>query len=183
MLDRAASLSEADEIRSQRDAILTSRLLLDDPDPVAPLIIQLSSVLRTALTKALDQVRSAYQDEVTALASSEGWNLLNEDQQRSVLQRAGLVIPESPNVGSDDQLLAALGAQPLGSLQERIDALPAKAVAALKAIAEIVDPEPKVTVVKATSVTLKSESDVNEYLAALRAQLMQYIAAGGIVIT
>ena len=55
--------------------------------------------------------------------------------------------------------------------------------AARKAIAEIVDPEPKVVAVKPPSATLKSEPDVDAYLAALRTQLMQHIDAGETVIT
>lgn len=183
LLDHAASLDETDEIHSQHDAIVANRLLLSDPDPVTPLCIQLSSALRTALTGALDKVRVEYESEVTALASSEGWNGLNEDQQRTVLSHAGLAIPDMPSLSTDDQLLAVLGAQPLGSLQERIDALPAKAMAARKAIAEIVDPAPTVATVKAPSATLKSKSDVDGYLLALRAQLMRHIDAGEIVIT
>jgi hypothetical protein len=159
------------------------RLLLDDPDPVAPLIAELSTALRTALGDAADNVRSAHESETAQLSASDGWQQLDEDQQQAVLQSAGLVPPAIPDLSSTERLLAALSAQPLVSFEERVQSLPAKAVAARKAIAEIVDPEPTVATVKLASATLKSEADVDTYLAALREQLMQHIAAGETVIT
>jgi hypothetical protein len=183
LLDHAGSLDDADSIRAQRDAILASRLLLDDPDPVTPLIDELCTSLRSALTDALDKARSAYDQEIADLAASDGWDQLDADQQQVVLRSAGLVAPDSPDLSSNEHLLAALSAQPLGGLQERVDALPAKVIAARRAIAQLVDPEPKVATVKPPSATLKTEPDVDSYLSALRTQLMQHIDAGETVIT
>ena len=81
-----------------------------------------------------------------------------------------------------DKLLAALDAQPLRSYQDRIDALPAKAAAARRRIAEIVDPDPPVVSVKPPGATLKSEAEVNTYVSALRDQLIEHVNAGETVI-
>ena len=183
LLDHASSLDTTESIRSQRDAVLASRLLLEDPDPVAPLIDQLCTELRTAFTARLAEVDAAYEAEIASLRASDVWQEIIEDQQNQVLRDAGLVSPASPDLSSNEKLLAALTAQPLGTLQERIHAVPAKAVAVRIAIAQIIDPEPAVATVKLPSVTLKSESDVDAYLVTLRAQLMQHIEAGETVIT
>jgi len=183
LFDQAGALAEADSIRSQRDAVRSSRLLLDNPDPLTPLIDQLCTALRAALTDALDNVRSAYERETAELKASDGWQQLGPDQQQAVLANAGLVLAESPDLSTNDQLLAALSAQPLGVLEERVHALPAKIAAARKEIAEIIDPEPTVVTVMLGTATLRSKSDVETYLAGLRAELMQHIDAGETVIT
>ena len=87
------------------------------------------------------------------------------------------------DVSSNEQLLTALSTHPLQGLQELVDALPAKAQAARKAIAEIIDPAPTVATVKPPSATLKTEADVDSYLADLRTELMKHIDAGDTVIT
>lgn len=183
LLDHAALLGDADSIRSQRNAILSSRLLLDDPDPLAPLMEQLCTALRTAFTDGMAKVRAAYDNEIAELAASGGWQHLDSDQQQYLLRNAGLVAPANPDLSSNDKLLSAVSAQPIAGLEERVHALPAKVVSVRKAIAEIVDPEPTVATVKPAIATLRSESDVDAYLAALRTELMQHINAGETVIT
>ena len=183
LLDHAASLGVVEAIRSQRDAVLASRLLLDDPDQMSPLIDQLCAALRSALTDVLNEVQVAFESEIEALRSSDEWNKLDEGQRSSVLHSAGLVAGEKPDLSSNESLLAALSAQPLAGYKERVDALPAKVVNARKAMARLIDPEPQVIAVKPPSATLKTEADVDMYLAALRGQLMQHINANETVIT
>ena len=136
-----------------------------------------------ALKDALERLRSGHHEQIAALEGSAGWHQLDATQQRTVLDTAGLVLPEDPDVSTSALLLAALNAHPLGSLDERVQALPAKAQAARREIAAIVDPAPKVATVQLASATLKTESDVDAYLMSVRAQLMQHIDAGETVIT
>ena len=161
----------------------TAASCLADPDPLTPLIDQLCTALRAALQGALDNVRAAYESETSELKSSDGWQQLHSDQQQAVLAHAALVLDERPDLSTNEQLLAELSAQPLGVLEERVHALPAKVAAARKEIAQIVDPEPTVVTVKPASATLKSKSDVDAYVTALRAELMQHIDAGETVVT
>lgn len=183
LLDHANELDETVAVRTQRDAVVSSRLLLDDPDPVAPLIDQLCTSLRTAIGVAWDDVQAGFGMAVGDLEASDGWAQLDDQQRLDVLTDAGLVTPDQPDVSSNDALLATLGAQPLSGLRERIHVLPAKVVAARRAIAKIVDPEPTIATVKPASATLKSPADVDIYLATLRTELMEHINAGETVIT
>ncbi|WP_419917376.1 BREX system P-loop protein BrxC [Candidatus Poriferisodalis sp.] len=183
LLDHASSLSDVLEIRAQRNAVLEQRLLLESPDPVAPLIDSVSSLLRTAITEALERLRSAYESEVGMLHASEAWGQLSPGQQEAVLTGVGLVGPEEPDTSSNDKLIAVLNAQPLVGIGERIQALPAKGVAARRAMAEAIDPEPQVVTASLPAATLRSESDVDSFLAAFRAELMAHIEAGETVVT
>lgn len=183
LLDHASSLSEASEVGAQRDAIFANRMLLGDPDPVAPLVDEIAVMLRAVLSKALGALRDAFDSEMALLEASDGWEQISRDQREAVLANAGLLLPDPPDVSRNDRLLAALNAQPLVGVGERIQALPAKGVAARRAIAIIIDPEPSVATVAAPTATLKSESDVDDYLAAFRTKLMAHIDAGETVVT
>ena len=183
LFGHASSLDVISEVGAQREAVFASRLLLVSPDPVAPLIDQLATQLRKMFTEALTKVRDATELEIAALETSEPWPQLSNDQQEAVLADTGLVVPEMPDLSDSDKLLEALGMQPPSGLGDRVDALPAKALAARKAIAEIIDPEPPVKTMPQLRATLKSESEVDDYLAALRAKLMEHIDAGETVIT
>lgn len=134
------------------------------------------------MTSGIDALAAASAKERTGLEQSDGWAELTPDQQSEVLAVAGLAVPEPPDVSSLDKLLAALDAQPLRSYQDRVDALPAKAAAARMRIAEIVDPDPPVVSVKPQGAILKSEAEVNNYVSALRDQLIEHVNAGETVI-
>ena len=94
----------------------------------------------------------------------------------------GLIHFAAPDVSTNDNLLEELDAQPLAGISDRIDALPAKGVAARKAIAEILKPEAKVAKVSLPAATLESESDVDNFITALRTKLMGHIDAGETVV-
>lgn len=182
LLDHAGTLGAATAVRQQADAIRTERLLLSNPDPVAPLVDQLSASIREAIAARVADLATASDDERTALKQSDGWTKLSAEQQADVLALADLAAPDPPDVASLDELLAALDAHPLRSYQDRVDALPAKAAAARRKIAEIIDPDPPVVSVKPPGATIKSETDVDTYVSALRDQLIEHVNAGETVI-
>ena len=168
LLEQASSFPEAAGIQAQRQAILDNRLLLENPDPITPLIDQLASLLRASLRDAMADLHAACEAEIETLEASDGWRQLSVDQQQAVLVEVGLNPPPLADVSSTDKLLEALNGQPLRGIADQIAALPAKGVAARSAISKILDPEPKVTTVSLPAATLKSESDVDDYLAAFR---------------
>lgn len=182
LLDHAGGLEAATNVRNEADAILTNRLLLADPDPIAPLIDQLCTAVRAAVNEGVKDLSAAVTNERNALEQSDGWTELAADQQASVLSVANLEVPSPPELSSLDLVLAALDAKPLGSYRDRIDALPAKAAAARLKIAEIIDPDPPVVSIKPPGATIRSQSDVDSYVSALRDRLTKHVDAGETVI-
>ena len=180
LLDHAAGLDEAAGIRAQRDAILTSRLLLDDPDPVAPLIAQISGALRAAVTHAVHAVDASYAEEIAQLEGSSEWEKLETGDRSVILGQAGLNPVAAPSVSSDDELLKALDATSLDAWKERRQALSAKAADARAAAARKL--EPKSVAVKPPNATIKTEAELDTYLSALRDLLAEHLAAGETVI-
>jgi hypothetical protein len=170
----AATLEVAASIKAQRDAIEADRLLMHDPDPVAPLIKELSDTLRAA---ALDAAKSAKETQEKALADIEAsaeWQQLGPADREPILTASGLTAVNVPSVGSDDELLKALDATPLSAWAERRQAIQAKVATARAAAAKKL--EPKSVRVIAPAATLRTKPEVDAYLAELRERLLQHIA-------
>jgi hypothetical protein len=180
LLIHAATLDLAASVKAQRDAIEADRLLMHSPDPVAPLIKELSDALRRAV---LDVATLAKDDQAKALADIEAsaeWQQLDPADRAPILQASGVTGVAVPAVGSDDELLRALDATPLSAWAERRQAIPAKVAAARVAAAKRL--EPMSVTVTTPAATLRTESEVDAYLAALREQLLRHIADGETII-
>lgn len=180
LLLHAAQLDVVALVRAQRDAVQTGRLLMEAPDPVAPLIDELCTALRTAV---LDSAAGAIEDQAKALldlGASAEWQQLDETEREAFLARAGLAGTSSPEVGSDADLLKALDETPLTVWKERRQAIPAKVAVARAAAAKQL--EPRAVTVSAPSATLRTPAEVDAYVAALRERLLRHVTDGETVI-
>ncbi len=182
LLDHAGSL-ELDDIRAERQAVLDDRLLLTEPDPVAPLVDKVCAALRSAYTDGHARMRAAYQSLLDEIAASDGWEQLDDGQRERVIADASLTVPDEPDVSTKEGLIRALAELPLTSMQDRVQVLPARASDALVQIARILEPEPKVARVPMPSRTLRNAGEVDAYLDSVRTTLMEHIDAGETVIT
>lgn len=180
LLSHAASLDIAEDVRAQRDAIATDRLLLTSPDPVAPLVHTLCEALRAALQEAIVNAQEAHANAIAQLEASDEWQQIDDAQKQELIAANGLSGYTAPEVGDDEQLLGALDSTPLQTWRERSQAVPAKASAARAAAARLL--EPKAVSVSAPKATLKSPEDVDEYLDGFRELLMEHVSADETVI-
>ena len=180
LLAHADGIAAADEVRTQRQAILDSRLLLADPDPIAPLITKLGDALRVAVEAAAQEAQAAHAAAVTELEASDEWQKLDPAARDPLLVGAGLDPIAAPAVATDDDLLQALDSVSLPSWRERCQALPAKAAAVRAAAAKQL--EPKSVAVKPPTATIKTPGDVEAYLVQLREILMRHVDADETVI-
>ncbi|MGI8729723.1 MAG: hypothetical protein ACR2LK_06970 [Solirubrobacteraceae bacterium] len=180
LLAHADGLDAADYIRTQRDAIFASRLLLAVPDPIAPLIAQLGDALRAAVDTAAREAQSAHAAVIDELGQSAEWQQLDAAARGQLLANAELRPIAAPAVASDDELLAALDSVSLVSWRERRQALPAKAAAARSVAAKLL--EPKSVAVTPPNATLKTPDDVDAYLTQLREILMSHIPGETVIL-
>jgi hypothetical protein len=180
LLVHAGTLDLAASIEAQRDAIRTGRLLLQSPDPVAPLIKELSDALRTAVLGAANAVKDEQAKAVADIEASPDWRHLDHVDRAPILEATGLTVSTVPPVGSDDELLKVLDTTPLSMWAERRQAIPAKIAAARAAAAKKF--EPKSVSVTAPPATLRTEAEVDTYLTALREQLLRHLANGETII-
>ena len=180
LLAHAEDIVATEDVRSQREAILDSRLLLTDPDPIAPLITKLGDALRVAVVAAAAEAQAAHAAAVTELEESDEWQKLDPAARDPLLVGAGLNPIAAPAVATDDDLLQALDSVSLPSWRERCQALPAKAAAVRAAAAKQL--EPKSVALKPPTATIKTAGDVEAYLVQLREILMRHVDAEETVI-
>ena len=153
---------------------------MHSPDPVAPLIKQLSDALRNAVLKAASLVQDDQAKALADIESSAQWQQLEPADRSPILEASGLTVAAVPSLGSDDELINALDATPLRMWAERRHAIPAKVAAARAAMAKKF--EPKSVSVTTPPATLRTEADVDTYLTALREQLLRHITDGETII-
>ncbi len=176
LLEYARTLPITDEVTLQVTAIKDSRALLDDPDPVSPLLNKIAAALRAELQKARERLIEAQERELRALEASQEWQSLVEGvRQRMLYQNALGPVPQL-SIGTDEELLATLDATPLAAWEDKIAAPPGRVKKVREETAKFISP--KVVRIPIPQVTLKSVEEVDAYLAALRAEMIKQIEAG-----
>jgi len=178
LLHHAETLPVAAQIRPQVSAIQAERSLLTEPDPLSPLIGQLTDELRAALQAAHQRFVDVHQREMARLEASQEWQRIGETDRRAILSGLGSI--PSIQVSTEDALLRTLQAAPLPTWEDSIAALPARFAQARMQAARLL--EPKAVRVKPKPATLRSAEEVETYLEDLRAEIMKSIDAGNPVL-
>lgn len=172
----AAGLPAAAPTVEQIEALLSSRGLLDEPNPLPALASALSDALRAALTASFAQLQSTRERELAALNSADEWRQLDEAQRQNLVARHGLGQLTAPRLGTADELLATLDSTPPVHFEREAQAYPGRVTAAREEAARLITPE--AVTVRLLRRTLAGQHEIEGYLSELRAQL-EAAAAGG----
>lgn len=172
LLDHADGLEVQQEVQSAMEALRSNRQLLENPNPLQPLEAKLVEALRSQLTEAHSQYEAAVTAAVQTVCALPEWSTIVESEGRDILARHGLVEVAKPAPGSAQELLASLDQQPLEAWRSRKDALAARIGSAQEDIARLAAPEATVVAVTLPKRVLKSEADVDEYLADVKQILL-----------
>jgi hypothetical protein len=176
----ARDLDAAKPLLAQIKAIQDQRLLLAPTDPVAPLRVQLADLLRKAASDAYTQCSEAYQHAIAELSSNSVWRKLAEPDRDRVLSEVGLAPPAKPDLSTDEALLAHLDKLPLASLQTEVAAIAGRVAQAIERAAKRL--EPKTRTITLESATLRTPSDVDEWVGRQRDTLLDAINQGPVLI-
>jgi hypothetical protein len=180
LLQHGSSLPELEDIAHQADAILLGRQLLDEPDPVAPLLADATSKLRDAVAAAWRRTDEAYQAAVKSLDLSPAWHQLNRPDQDRIIKESGLIQPASLDIGSTRSLIATLEQAPLSTWDDRTAAAPERLTQTLVSAAKVT--EPKAVAFRPPSAEIKTPEDVERYIAELKRELFKRISVGPVII-
>lgn len=180
LLIHARKLPIANEIDPQRAAIINSRTLLDDPDPVSPLINKVVAELRAELQRERQRLADVQSQELKVLEASQEWQKLAvAERQRLLNQNALGPIPQL-TIGTDEELLAALHETPIDAWENKTAATAGR----VKIVREEAAKKflPQVIHITPPQAILQSTEEVDVYLASLRAEIITHIEAGNPVI-
>jgi hypothetical protein len=178
---QSSTLAEAKECCEQIDAIRAQRSLLQTQDAVSPLRRTLADLLRGGVQKAQRNFEAAYTQHLATLEASDVWKRIDAADRTRILAGAGLSKPSALDVSTDEKLLSTLEATPLSWWHDKYAALPGRFAQAAKEAAELL--EPKVQHVHLSSVVLRTDADVKQWLAGQEATLLEWIKSGPVVIS
>lgn len=185
LLRHADGLQEATQVGPQIAAIVANRSLLDDPEPVSPLLNTLTAALRERLQADWGGLRELRDRAVGALTDSEEWRDLSDEEWRHIFAANGLGPIQPLDIGTGEALLTTLDATPLSDWDDKVAALPERLTRARADAATVLaqrhGARPAVTL-RPPAATLKTEAEVDRYLTTLRAAIMAHIDDGEPVI-
>jgi len=170
-------LDVLDEVREQYDAILERRSLLDDPDPVPPLLQKIRSGLREALTEGAKQVKHAQETVLAELQDDTLWMRLPESQKGDLLSRHQLVAQPLPSLKDDAAIIGQLKKTPLAPFGQAVWLIKGSLPEIRAEMARMLEPK-TVTVRLSSGVIVKTEEDLDAYLDDLRVRAMSELGKG-----
>lgn len=178
----AKSLDGAEVLQTQVDQIKEQRLLLAEPDLMAPLLASYTQLLREELNSLQQAYDAAHAKGMQRLGEDSNWQQLEQEQKHQFLAEQKLTATDKPEiaVGSSDDIQKTLQRISIGMLAERIAAMPSRFDAiSIKAAEEM---EPKAQFIRTPRRTLKTEAEITAWLEEVEQQLKSALAEGPIVL-
>jgi hypothetical protein len=174
------SLPIAAQVGPQIEAIISGRHLLFEPDPLLPLINNLTTVLRATIVAYHQRIVEEQDRQVKTLDTWTEWQRMTEQDRLRILSQYGLTAVPALQIGTDEELLATLDANPISSWEDKIAVPQARIVKVREATMQLLTPQ--AVRVFPPQATLTSTDQVDAYLTQLRATMMQHIEAGNPVV-
>lgn len=180
LLAHAGNVKAAEEARKQADAIKQNRLLLNDPDPITPLVKSVEDTLRNELTNKHGAYKQRLSNEREHLKSDSSWSQVSENEQAELLTNCDIQDPGDLNIGTQDELVAALHDYPISSWDDRIDAVSGRFNKVRELAAKKVTPE--ATTLELPRRTLQNASEVDTWIEEVKTQLTEAVSKGPVII-
>ncbi len=169
-----------DEVRAGLTGIAEGRLLLDMTDHVPPLIKQCAQILRSAVTSAHQDYSSQHAMLTAALEATDTWEKLTPEQRGTLLASEAIDGVPLLGVGTDDQLIETLRRTPLPWWQDKTAALPARFQNVAAKAAKLL--EPKAQKIHLPSCTLRSTSDLDQWITDIRSEIEPKLQEGPVIV-
>ena len=182
LMSHASGLREAEVIMAQVKTIEQQRQLLEDPDLVAPLITNLTQLLRDELNKLNDEYASRHEQGMQLLADDGNWKQLEPEQRNQLLSEQRLTLSDRPTVAvqSTSDVLATLDHCSLSMFTDRVAALPSRFDNVAVGAAELCEPE--IQFVSVPRRTLKTGDEIDAWAEEVKGQLKGALAKGPVSI-
>jgi hypothetical protein len=152
-------------------------LLLDEPDKVEPLVERAATALRAAMNKSFAAYRSEYEHCASEIDAAPEWHKLAPEDRAGILREVDLSAPEhAPKLGTLAELVASLAACAPQRWTEKRDALRGRLARALDLATRKL--EPSVQPVTPPRRILRSEADLEAWLAEVRSAVLAKLSNG-----
>jgi hypothetical protein len=176
----AEGLPVAADVSRSLDAIREGRQLLDDPDPIAPLLRDLAAALRDEVVRRAEQLVVAQGAAVAELEAWDAWRKLDPADRGAIVAEAKLLPTTPPDVSTEAKILEALDASSLIAWDDRISLVPGRRDQARHLAARRLEPDS--VEVKPPSITFKPGDDPTRYFDDLCTLVQSHLDAGTTVV-
>ena len=174
----SGDLKGFDALQSQMTTIEQQRQLLDEPDPVAPLLSSLTNLLREQLNTLDAQFNDGHKEGMQGLGDDGNWKTLKPEQRNELLSKQKLTKADWPKVDvqSSQGILTTLDRCRLSALADRVAALPNRFGQVAKGAAKLC--EPSVQYVALPRRTLKTFEEIDAWAEEAKVQLKAALDKG-----
>ncbi len=178
----AAGIQDADIILAQVKNIEQQRQLLEEPDLIAPLVANLTQLLRDELNKFDREYQDSYKQGIERLENDTNWQQLEPEQRDRLLSEQKLTLVDQPEVklGSTDEVLQTLEQVNLSTFADRIAAISSRFDKVAANAAKLL--EPATQFIQVPRSTLKTEDEIDAWVEDVKQQLKDALQQGPIVI-
>lgn len=182
LLLKADKIADLEIIYAQVQQIEQQRLLLSDPNPIEPLVDSIAQKLREALKDLEKEYLSRYNLGISRLKPDANWIKLENEHQQSLLAQHNLTEANHPkvNVQSTEEILNTLEQISIAMFSDKVAALSSRFDQIIAKAAEII--EPQAQFIKLPSRTVRTEKDIDEWVAEVREKLKSALKDGPLVI-
>jgi len=172
--------SDFSVILSEIEAIRTDRLLFHEPDPVQPLLNNVTLKLNALLNHKKELYNALFDAKMAELQANPYFLKLAPEQKHTILSANQLLAkPEIKNLDSQ-ALLNVLNKMSLSIWDTKIAALPGQFQASLDAA--ILLSAPQAATYNLPRTTLNSIADIDKYVSDLKSKLQSLLNESGSVI-
>ena len=178
----ASELRDAEVIVAQVTTIERQRQLLEAPDPVAPLIANLTQMLRDELNRLDGEYANRHAEGLKRLDDDSNWQQLEPEQRYELMFAQSLHAAARPkvNVQSTGDVLATLDRCGLSMFADRVAALPSRFDNVAVSAAELCEPE--IQFVNVPRRTLKTDDEIDAWTEEVNSKLKAALAKGPVSI-
>ena len=176
LMQRGASLDEAEDAAKQAQAISDDRTLLVDPDPLSSLVASMTDTLRQAVRASVERYTKALDHGMNQLKTAPEFAAVSADTWEGVIQSCQLQAPPELHLGTEAEVIAAVESMPLSTLSDRVDAFQGRLAKARQLLATAV--APKAVSYSPPQRLIKSAEEAEAYVGEIRDALLKAIEAG-----
>jgi hypothetical protein len=182
LMRHATGMPDAEVILAQVKHIEHQRQLLEEPDSIAPLVANLTQLLRDALNRLDTAYQAQHTNGMTRLQGDANWQQLEPEQRYQLMSAQHLHEAARPKVAvqTTDDVLATLDTVSLAMFADRVAAMSARFDNVAAGAAEILEPEAQF--IQVPRRTLKTVEEIDAWVEEVKVQLKTALEKGPIVI-
>ena len=182
LMSHATGLQGAEIFHSQMKTIEQQRQLLESPDLVAPLVANLTQLLREQLNQLKISYESSHKQGMSRLQADTNWLQLEPEQRNELLSEQYLTKSSMADiqVATTQEILATLEKVTLSALADRVAAMPNRFDAVLVAAAELMEPEAQF--ISLPSCTIKTPEDIDNWVQEARKKIEAALQHGPVIL-